>query len=394
MDFSEEYSAAVSEPPLPYDDPIPAEDVAPATMDSIDPTEAGPSLADRIGATKVYLVSDASKSKGGKRKRDDDDEGQAGDVDMEERDDLVRENAILLRGTPISHLPTSNIFAYVSHFDAHLLGLEWIDDTTCVLVFESKTDARTAFRALQKSSTEDPSPIDDMVTAKSVPMGVWPAEHRIKATLPQASESPLKETVRMRWARPEDVKKRGAKKESQFYRKYGEQAGKTFDEGPSLPKRRRPAKRGPVVDADERAALDAELDSFLAEDDDDNDNGGRDAQSLGTTSRMRSDHMGNDGRSLLERTSIMRAHPEEERPTASLPRRARGRRGAGDWFGDLEKMELGDRLADAEPEGHWRGGRPRGGRDRGTGRRGRRPPRSKVTQEDLDAELDAFLKGD
>ena len=149
-----------------------------------------------------------------------------------------RENAILLHGSPISHLPTSNIFAYATHFDAHPLGLEWVDDTTCVLVFDSKTDARSAFRFLQKSLAEEPAFDDNSVTAKPIPTPIWPAEDRINAALDKSEG--LKGILRMRWARADDVKKKGAKKQSEFYRKYGHNAGKTFEEGPPPPKRRRP----------------------------------------------------------------------------------------------------------------------------------------------------------
>ena len=50
---------------LPYDEPIKAEDEGSASASLLEPAE-GRSLADRIGHTKVYLLSDASKSRGGK----------------------------------------------------------------------------------------------------------------------------------------------------------------------------------------------------------------------------------------------------------------------------------------------------------------------------------------
>ena len=84
-------------------------------------------------------------------------------------DSPYRDNAIFLQGSPISHLPTSNILAYATHFDARILGLEWVDDRTCVLVFESKADARSAFRLLQKSLAEEPSFDDSTVTANPSP---------------------------------------------------------------------------------------------------------------------------------------------------------------------------------------------------------------------------------
>ena len=287
-------------------------------------------------------------------------------------DSPYRENAILLHGTPISHLPTSNIFAYATHFDAHPLGLEWIDDTTCVLVFDSKADARTGFRALQKSLAEEPALDDGTVTAKPIPVPIWPAEDRINATLKKTEG--LKGILRMRWARVEDVKKKGAKKESEFYKKYGHNAGKTFEEGPPPPKRRRP--QDPAADAVTRAQLDEELDSFLAE--------GEEAPPPAPRSKMRSDYIGKDGKTLLERTSALRVHPHalESRLFAALPRRARSKVDE-DRQWDEGKHDPRGRFSES------RSGSGRGSRDRSP--RGRRPPRPRATQEDLDAELDAFL---
>ncbi|KAI1792975.1 hypothetical protein LXA43DRAFT_301764 [Ganoderma leucocontextum] len=294
---------------------------------------------------------------------------------MDEGESPYRENAILLHGTPISHLPTSNIFAYATHFDAHPLGLEWVDDTTCILVFDSKTDARSAFRVLQKSLAEEPALDDNSVTAKPIPVPIWPAEDRINAALDKSEG--LKGILRMRWALTDDLKKKGAKKQSEFYRKYGHNAGKTFEEGPPPPKRRRP--QDSVADAVTRAQLDEELDNFLAEDDD--------APPPSPPSKMRSDYIGKDGRTLLERTSAIRAHPDDNtlasRLIAELPHRARTWDDGEDRPWEGEKVGSHDRLM--EPGS--RSGR--GNRDMTS--RGRRPPRQRVTQEDLDAELDAFL---
>ena len=54
-------------PTLSYDDTIPYEEQTAA--DAPESSEAGRSLADRIGNTKVYLLADASKSRGGKVRR-------------------------------------------------------------------------------------------------------------------------------------------------------------------------------------------------------------------------------------------------------------------------------------------------------------------------------------
>ncbi|CDO74100.1 hypothetical protein BN946_scf185043.g150 [Trametes cinnabarina] len=371
MDTSEVLDPSSSTAALSYDDTIPYEDQVAAAPDAPELSEPGRSLAERIGNTKVYLLSDASKSRGGKRKHEDSDEEREGDVDMDDVEPSpIRDNAILLRGTPISHLPTSNIFAYAKNFDTNPLGLEWVDDTTCVLVFETKSAARAAFRVLQKSVAEEPSLEDGSVTAKPIPITIWPAEDRISATLGKGDG--LKGILRMRWARVDDVKKKGAKAESQFYKKYGENAGKTFEDGPRPMKRR----RGGDEESEEleRARLDAELDHFLADDEE--------PRPRSPPSKMRSDHIQpRRGKTLLERTEGGLA----SRITAPLPRRARTRR---EGERDHRPWDKGK-----EEEGYQERYEPRSRRERGSRERtgGRRPPRPKVTREDLDAELDAFL---
>lgn len=160
----------------------------------------------------------------------------------------------------------------------------------------------------------------------------------------------------MRWAMVTDVKKKGAKKESQFYKKYGSAAGKDDAEhGSGHAQKRRRGAEGDLSEAEKRAALDDDLDAFLAED------GGDQPQ---PESKMHSDHMGSEGKSLLERTSVLRSHPETlaSRITAGLPRRERE---------------------------HTRGWDESKGQ--GSRRRRSRERRPRATQEDLDAELDAFL---
>ena len=46
------------------------------------------------------------------------------------------------------------------------------------------------------------------MTAKSIPVTLWPPEQRINATLGKGED--LKGVIRMRWARRDDVKKKGA----------------------------------------------------------------------------------------------------------------------------------------------------------------------------------------
>lgn len=261
-------------------------------------------------------------------------------------DPTLRDNAILLHGPPISHVPTENIFAYATHFDAHPIGLEWIDDTTCILVFSTKAAARGAFRYLAKSHAEEPSD-EGFITAKPIPIAFWPPEERINKSLGKGEG--LKGAIQMRWALTLDVKKRGAKSESQFYKKYGTHAGKAGQEDERPAKKRR-GESGERNEAVERARLDDDLDAFLAED--------PDAPPPSPPSKMRADYVNRGGKSLLERTSGLHSSLES-RLTASHPRR--GHR-------DDDHHQSHDR----EP-------------------RSRRVERPKKTQEDLDAELDAFL---
>ncbi|KIP09862.1 hypothetical protein PHLGIDRAFT_18501 [Phlebiopsis gigantea 11061_1 CR5-6] len=277
-------------------------------------------------------------------------------------DPSLRDNAILLHGSPISNLPTDNIFAYTTHFDAHPIGLEWIDDTTCILVFPSKGAARTAFRVLTKSYAEDPSE-EGFITSKPIPVALWPPEERINRSLGKGEG--LKGTIKMRWALTSDVKKKGANKDSQFYKKHGRGAGKGEEE--NFPTKKRRIEDDRAGEAQERSRLDDELDAFLAE-------GEEDARPPSPPSKMRADYIDGTRRhkpkSLLERTSTSL----QSRLAAPIPRRAR----RGDPVDSLS-----NRLGDA----------PTRSRGRGTeGGRGRRNERTKVTQEDLDAELDAFIK--
>lgn len=240
------------------------------------------------------------------------------------------------------------------------MGLEWVSDDTCVFVFESKAAARAARKALLKSATVEEGGEEDaegFVIAKGIPITLWPPEQRINATLGKGEG--LKGTMRMRWATHDDVKKKGAKKESDFYRKYGSAAGKPEVAGLEAPRKRR--RRGDEADSVEaileKTRLDDDLDSFLAEPE-------AEEKATEPSSRMYSDYIANDGRTLLERTSS-KSNDLLSRVTAPLPRRAR------------ERQSRREPTSTREDKGR-------------NSRRGERP--QKKSQQDLDDELDAFLK--
>ncbi|KAK0467720.1 uncharacterized protein EV420DRAFT_1501035 [Desarmillaria tabescens] len=339
-------------PALSYDDDVAYEDQHP-THPSNDPGRAA--LANRIGTSKVYLLSESSTARVGKRKHADEDEDETlrdggGEDEMDEG----------MMGICQAHqsltFPTARLFAYATHFDAHPLGLEWINDNTCVFVFETKAGARAGQRFLQKSPAEEPDE-DDFVTAKPIPVALWPPEERINKSLGKGEG--LKGVIRMRWAREGDVKKRGAKKDSEFYKKHGSYAGKeVYDdrEGPGVNKRRR---RNPEED---KALLDQDLDEFLAEDEPDT--------APSPPSKMYSDYISSDGRTLLERTSA-REHPEPGTLAGRLTERRSQRSKNGRPSHDRERR------------------RRRGGRGSERRRGEERPNKS---QQELDDELDAFLR--
>ncbi|KAF7982310.1 hypothetical protein HWV62_28994 [Athelia sp. TMB] len=349
------------------DTPVISEELSETlNYDDVPYEEQLPSLAERIGKNKVYLLEDSSIAKGAKRKHDSEDAEDAtldedGDAEMDE-DPTMRSNALLFTGSPISQLPTARLFAYATHFDAKPLGLEWVSDNTCVFVFESKAAARAAQLCLQKSAEEEPDE-ESLITAKPIPVAVWPPEQRINATL--GTGEGLKGVIKMRRARIDDVKKKGAKKESDFYKKYGETAGKEIG-GEAPTKRRRRDEREDGLTAQQ---LDDELDNFLADDPEPE-------APASPPSRMYSDQIANDGRTLLERTRDLPVDLSS-RITARLPRRVRDR-----------ESTLGTRPYNGRSREHApRENRGRGGRER----KERTAERPKKSQQDLDDELEAFL---
>lgn len=407
MDNSPEGVSHDSLNTLSYDDNIAYEEQLPTTHLSNDSEQV--SLANRIGNTKVYLLAESSMNRVGKRKHVEENGDTAEDDEEMDEDTTYRPNALLLQGPPISHLPTARLFAYATHFDTHPMGLEWVDDNTCVFVFPSKTTARAAHRNLRKAGIEEP---DDsgFITAKPIPIALWPPEERINTSLGKGQG--LKGVLRMRWALNDDIKKKGAKRESAFYKKHGATAGKEmYIKDAANPQSAKRHRRGEVsVDTEleiaaAKAQLDEQLDEFLAEEDED-------VEPLpppSPPSKMRSDYIAQDGRTLLERTSLIRVHPGPEaesladRIKAPLPRRARN--GAGGGVGKMYSETLAERVwpEDILEWGREKGRkgedmRPRkkeriaGGRSRDGQQRQPRTeqPRSK-TQQELDDELEAFL---
>lgn len=361
---------------LSYDDTIPYEEqVAPATDN--DGNDTSNSLLGRIARNKVYLLSESAAPRASKRKHGEEQVPSEVEEDAMNEDPSLRHNALLLTGLPIAHLPTARLFAYATNFDAHPLGLEWVNDTTCVLVFDSQRDAHDAWAKLARSPNAAPDG-EGFHEAQRVPRTFWPAKVLISSSVRPVAEAgedgttgeneggELAAPIRMRYARLDDVKKRGAAKESRFYAKHGNTAGKEVynpatgrvevphEVEDGLGRKRRKVEEG--RQSSTAKDLDDDLDAFLAE------GSPPPTMEQEPPSKMRSDgydpdaFVGGGGKTLLERTSMLRAHPELSDESS---RRRDG--------GSSVRKE---------------------GRERESARGNSRPKR---TLQELDDELDAFL---
>lgn len=157
--------------------------------------------------------------------------------------ETARANAILFRGDPISVLPTPRVLSYAANISGMPpLGLEWVDDTNVVVVWETAESARRAYVAMrvfdEETLEEDVEREDEegFVAARPIPETLWPMDARLQKVLGKDAPSGgstvdegtevVRRPLQMRWARPEDVKERGARNKSKFYERHGSNAGK------------------------------------------------------------------------------------------------------------------------------------------------------------------------
>lgn len=252
--------------------------------------------------------------------------------------------------------------------------------------------------------------VDGYLLAKPVPKPLWPPEDRINQTLGVGEG--LKGLLTMRVAQKGDVKRRGAKNKSEFYRKHGDAAGKD-----PLNNVLRTAPNWRDED-EKRRLLDAELDDLQGRDETelanrisspepDNDydvpvisrmradavdadvrSGARKRSRrekpgpaslsdriTSPPSKMRADYVDGSGLSLLERTSLARASADD------LAYEGQGGR---EWDRNRDVSDVGSGR---------RGRRRRGGKDRGRTDEVSGSVRPSKTSQQLDDELDAFLRG-
>ncbi|KAH7343351.1 hypothetical protein B0J17DRAFT_713533 [Rhizoctonia solani] len=261
----------------------------------------------------------------GKRKRqldtvEEDDERE------DPEDDKLRPDALLLHGEPITKLSTEKIFEYVATYcDKPPISLEWIDDRTTVIVFESSAVTKSSYAGLAKQSTDE---TESLVAAHPVPKKMWPPEAQLDHNLSRGTA--LSGVMHVRWARFGDRKLKGARKRSEWYsaqrNKRPRGGGEDLDAELDEMQRRREAGDDVDPEKERAAALDRELDVLAARKD------GDESMEVESVSRLQS-----------------RLGPKKDRPIAPLPRK------------------------------------------RGRGREVKEE-RPKQTQEDLDAELEAFMK--
>lgn len=289
------------------------------------------------------------------------------------------------------------------------MGIEWVNDTTCVFVFQSSTLARSARQALCKDQ-EQAEDEEGFVTAKGLPLDLWPIEERLNQVLGKSKG--LTGQIRMRWARAGDMKEKGAAKKSEFYKKHGETAGK---EGPEPPFGRKRQRAEPADDYEQKKArLDAELDSFGGRDDERGQDGGpiklRDRMSDASDAHAQRAELDAELDSFLstdQRGSHSRARSPSSRPIGSrspsrIPSTSLATRLALDpamasteqssAYQSRSIARLPRRSGRSSANGHRERGRDS---DRNRDRTRRREPgdeRPRKDKQDLDDELDAFLR--
>ncbi|KAI5122184.1 hypothetical protein M0805_007081 [Coniferiporia weirii] len=344
-------------------------------------------LASRI-TNRVYLPPESLSKAKRKRDEDEEDEEEA-NLDDAAMDGVaapndLRPNGLYLNGSPVANLPTNHVFSYARHYNTEPVGLEWIDDKSCVLIFATNAACQAALNILRKLPTEEPD-FDDCYTAKPIPVALWPPEKCIIESLGVRVDR--SGTLLVRTARVEDKKTRGAKNRSIFYQKHGMDAGKdpnahAVGHNVDDERARKRQRQGPLDEEERRRELDAELEDFLKDGSDEEK--GSPTPPPSPPSKMRSDYIVEPARrekrtlSLLERTSLIRVHPGAEEFSHNEDRSRRTGRG----------RRAGRRVEDEERPIRSLPRRRRGGADAEGLKRAERPNK---TRRELDDELDAFL---
>ncbi|PWZ03687.1 hypothetical protein BCV70DRAFT_184824 [Testicularia cyperi] len=101
----------------------------------------------------------------------------------------IRLDTLLIEGQPITQLSTSRLFAYVTHYGAQPLGLEWIDDQRCKIVFADERSARLGLEYLCPApvdgSSEDVQPLPNLDLLVEYEPDSWHTEYITSLTNPR-----------------------------------------------------------------------------------------------------------------------------------------------------------------------------------------------------------------
>ncbi|WVR06036.1 hypothetical protein IAU60_003064 [Kwoniella sp. DSM 27419] len=88
----------------------------------------------------------------------------------------IRANALLVRSELIQHLSTAKVFSWTSGLGAGVMGIEWLNDSTLLLIFPSPAAALIGLTVLAKAGF-DPAEGDDPLlerAAHSIPISLLP----------------------------------------------------------------------------------------------------------------------------------------------------------------------------------------------------------------------------
>lgn len=78
----------------------------------------------------------------------------------------IRSNALFISSTLIEHMSTAKIFTWASELGAKPMGIEWLNDTTLILLFQSPAAALLGLSMLSKAGF-DPTEGDDPLLERS-----------------------------------------------------------------------------------------------------------------------------------------------------------------------------------------------------------------------------------
>lgn len=84
----------------------------------------------------------------------------------------IRYSVLHLSGPPVTQCSTSRLFAYLTHYGAQPLGLEWVNDSSCNIVFSDTSAARLAIEYLCPAVSTSYAPLVPLPNDQELDMAV------------------------------------------------------------------------------------------------------------------------------------------------------------------------------------------------------------------------------